>query len=176
MGEGRGRRIVGQQMLWWGLDCSCLFEKGVRRERRKPQEGMRQDKPELPDVFTAGDCEKWRDSWHIRKTLEKRSLHSLIFFIMLSSARLSSSTAKFFQFYFHLLMCEHPLGVLLIYTRLYAVVTELCVRVCVGERCETCQSVRAFIANRIERDIFKSSQSNAIALINPSYVLTCFSQ
>lgn len=119
-------------MLWWGLDCSCLFEKGVRRERRKPQEGMRQDKPELPDVFTAGDCEKWRDSWHIRKTLEKRSLHSLIFFIMLSSARLSSSTAKFFQFYFHLLMCEHPLGVLLIYTRLYAVVTELCV--CVWER------------------------------------------
>lgn len=69
MGEGRGRRIVGQQMLWWGLDCSCLFEKGVRRERRKPQEGMRQDKPELPDVFTAGDCEKWRDSWHIRKKI-----------------------------------------------------------------------------------------------------------
>lgn len=127
-------------MLWWGLDCCCLLEKGVRGERCKPQERMRRDKPELPDVFTAGDCEKWRESWHIRKTLEKRSLHSLIFFNMLSSARLSSSTAKCFQFYFHLLLCEHPLGVLLIYTRLYAVVTELylCVRVRDVRRVRAC--------------------------------------
>lgn len=134
-----------------------LKKRGKRRrgERRRLWERMKWDKPGWPDVSPQVTVKKHTKKMFLLFTC--CFVWYTISVLCVVTAILSANVSV------HLFLCEQPFGLLLVYLEKKSCaihVWEMCVHT----------------SDWIQMDIFKSSWSNATTLINPSYVLMCFSQ
>lgn len=160
VGEGKGSRRVGQQMLWWGLDCVVVsWKKWVRGVKDGVRGGMR-------GISLCSLMSYFRELWTIGKIIshcrDGKSVsnpHKSLFFCFLS----------YFYFFmsWSIIVRTSSRGAIAPHKRLPS---SLCVpdRMCLC----TCAS-HLYQAQRV---VFKSSWPNTITLINPSRAVTSFRQ